>query len=597
MTRFLLGGLAAAALYLTACGSAPPPPPPPVATARAPADQLKLLVDQYGDDHRRLNPRPMPQGAAVRFDSGGGLNISAQFLADSLALQRRYLDAVSALPRERLPVDAQLTYDLFRRERELAVESFTYPAELLPVNPFRSVPLEFARTGAGIGPYAILSVKDFDNWQLRVEDYVHWTEEATANLREGLRRGYAEPRVLIEEMLPVLGALAEDTPSNVFYDPLRSLPGTLAEPERKRLSEGISRGVKNKILPAYRTLGNFLREEYLPRARQSVGLSAMPLGESWYAFLVRRETGSRLKPSELHAIGVAETDRLRSRMQSLLAEAGFAGTAQAFNEAMHREPRTAFKTPEELQNFYDQLKIEVAAAIPALFEGLPQGDFAIRRLERYREVISPALSYQRAANRNSAAILYVNTAGLEAQPIVPTIPMFLREAIPGYHLQISIQEERAGLPRFRRQGGDPGFVEGWGIYAESLGDQLGLYRDTESKLTALADQLECSAGMVVDTGVHALGWSRDQALGYLRAQAPIDDARLRTAVDRIVALPGEALACALGGQTFQGLRERAEQSLGARFDLRAFHSELLNDGAMPLDILESRVNRWTNSPH
>jgi uncharacterized protein (DUF885 family) len=596
MMRFLLGGLAAA-LTLTACGTAPPPPAPPAASEPAPADQLKLLLDHYGDDYRTLNPRPMPQGAAIRFDSGAGVDISARFLADSLALERRYLDAVTALPRGRLPADQQLTYDLFKREREVAVESFTYPAELAPVNPFRSVPLEFARTGAGTGPYAILGAKDFDNWQLRADDYVRWTGEAIANLRDGLRRGYAEPRILVEEMLPVLGALAEDTPSNVFYAPLRSLPGTLAEPERKRLSEAVSAGVKDKILPAYRTLRNFLRDEYLPRARQSVGLSVLPLGESWYAFLIRRETGSRLKPSELHAIGVAETDRLRGRMQSLLAEAGFAGTAQAFYEAMHRAPRTAFKTPEELQNFYDQLKGEAATAIPALFEGLPQGDFAIRPLERYREANSPALVYQRAGNRGSAAILYVNTAGLDAEPIVPTIPMFLREAIPGYHLQISIQEERADLPRFRRQGGDPGFVEGWGIYAESLGDQLGLYRDTESKFAALTDQMECSAGMVVDTGIHAIGWTRDQALTYARAELPLDEAGLKVAVDRIIALPGEALACALGGRTFQGLREHAEQSLGARFDLRAFHSELLNEGAMPLDILEARVNRWTSSPH
>jgi uncharacterized protein (DUF885 family) len=596
MTRFLLGGLAAA-LCLSACGSAPSPPPPPPALARTPSDQLRILVDRYGDDYRLLNPRPMPQAAAVRFDPGSGLDISAQFLADSLSLERRYLDGVAALPRERLPPEAQLTYDLFKRERELAVESFTYPAELSPVNPFRSAPLEFARTGTGTGSYAILSAKDFDNWQLRVEDYVRWTDEAIANMREGLRRGYAEPRVLIAEMLPVLNTLAEDTSSNPFYDPLRTLPGTLAGPERKRISEAISFGVRSKILPAYRAMRNFLRDEYLPRARQSVGLSALPLGESWYAFLVRRETSSRLKPAELHAIGVAEADRLRGRLQSLLAEAGFAGDAQAFYEAMNREPRTAFKSARELQNFYDQEKVEAATAIPTLFEGLPQGDFAIRGLEPFREATSAALSYQRAANGNSPAILYVNSAGIEAAPIVPTIPEFLRRAIPGYHLQISIQDERGDLPRFRRQGGDPGFVEGWGVYAESLGNPLGLYRDTESKFGALADQLECAAGMVIDTGIHALGWSRDQALGYLRTQLPIDAAGATNAVDRIIALPGEATACAMGARTIQGLRERAEQSLGARFDPRAFHSELLNDGAMPLDFLDAKLTRWLKSPH
>jgi uncharacterized protein (DUF885 family) len=594
MTRFFFGSLAAA-LYLSACGSAPPPPPPPAVAARTPADQLRTLVDRYSDDYRLLNPRPMPQGAAVRFDPGGGPDISAQFLADSLSLERRYLDGVAALPRERLPPESQLTYDMFKRERELAVESFTYPAELSPVNPFRSVPLEFAQTGTGGGAYAILSANDFDNWQLRVEDYVRWTDEAIADLREGLRRGYAEPRVLIAELLPVLNTLAEDASSSPFYEPLRTLPGTLAEPERRRISQAISFGVKSRILPAYRALRDFLRDEYLPRARQSVGLSALPLGDAWYAFLIRRETSSRLKASELHSIGVLEVEHLRGRLQSVLTEAGFAGDAQTFYEAMHREPRTALKTAQELQNFYDQQKVEVATAMPALFEGLPQGDFAIRRLEPFREATSAALTYQRAANRNSPAILYVNSAGIETAPIVPTVPEFLRRAIPGYHLQISIQDERGDLPRFRRQGGDPGFVEGWGIYAESLGNPLGLYRDTESKFGALADQLECAAGMAIDTGIHALGWTRDQALGYLHSQLPIDAAGATLAVDRIIALPGEALACAMGWRTIQGLREGAEQSLGARFDLRAFHSALLNDGAMPLDLLDAKVNRWLKS--
>jgi uncharacterized protein (DUF885 family) len=532
----------------------------------------------------------MPEGAAVRFDPGAGLDISAQFLADSLALERRYLDAVEALPRERLSQEAQLTYDLFRRDRELAVQSFTYPSELVPVNPFRSVPLEFARTGAGTGAFAILSAKDFDNWQLRAEDFVLWTGEAIANLREGLRRGYAEPQVLVTETLPILGALAEDSPSSVFYGPLRSIPGTLAEPERRRISEGIISGTKRKILPAYATLIKFLREEYLPRARQSVGLSALPLGESWYAFLIRRETSSVAKPAELHAAALAETERLRGRLQALITEAGFTGTAQAFYEAMHREPRTALKSAGELQSFYDQLKVQAGSSIPTLFQELPQGDFALGLLEPFREATSGALTYQRAANRSSPAILYINTAGIREEPVLPSTAGFLREAIPGYHLQVSIQEERTDLPRFRRHRGDPGFVEGWGLYAESLGDQLGLYHDTESKFEALADQVQCAAASVIDTGIHALGWSRDQALAYLHAQLPIDEPGANRTVDRVIALPGEALACDLGARTLRGLRERAEA--GAGFDIRAFHSVLLSDGAMPLDILEARVNRW-----
>ena len=482
MMRISLSGLAAA--LLAACGSASAPP----AAAKAPAEQLQQLVNQYGDDYRALNPWPLPCGAAVRFDSGNALDISPQFLADSLDLERRYLAAVEALPRARVPENQQLTYELFRRERELAVESFTYPAELLPVNPFRSVPLEFARMGAGDGPYAVLNAKDYDNWRLRAEAYVRWTGQAIANMRNGMRRGYTEPRVLVAAMLPILGALAEDTSTNVFYGPLRSIPPTLSEGERKRLAQGVSFGVKSKILPAYRQLRDFLRDEYLPRARTSVGFTALPLGDAWYAFLVRRETGSRLKPAELHAIGLTQADRLHARLQALLAEAGFAGTPQAFFEAMRGEARTAFKSPEELVGFYDRLRGETAAAIPTLFAAMPQGDFAIRRLEAFREATTPALSYQRALSRTSAAVLYVNAGDIEAQPISADIPRFLREAIPGYHYQISLQEERSDLPRSRRGGGDPAFVEGWGMYAESLGEPLGVYRDTEAKFGALAIQ-------------------------------------------------------------------------------------------------------------
>ena len=579
-------------MLLSACGPGAPAPSGEPAVPEAPADTLEHLVARYGDDYRQLNPWSLPQGPDRRFDSAAGLNLSEQFLADSLALERRYLDAVRALPRAGLAPEAQLTYDMFEREREVAVASFTYPAELLPVNPFRSVPLEFAQAGAGGGAYAVLGEKDYQNWQRRADDFVRWSDEAVANMRDGLRRGYTEPRVLVTETLPVLAALGADTPGSVFYQPLRSLPATLGEAERRRLTEGINAGVKDKILPAYRALHDFLRDEYLPRCRQSVGLSALPLGEAWYEFLIRRETGSTLKPAELHAIGVAETERLRGRLQAVLAESGFAGDPRSFDENVRHNPVTGARTAEELVNDYEQLKMQAASAIPALFTDMPQADLAIRPLPAFREATAPILSYERASAPGSAAVLYVNTAGIAAQPIAPNPAKFLRAALPGRHFQLSIQEHDAALPGFRRLGGDPAFVEGWSIYAESLGEQLGLYRDAESKFAAVEDELQCAAGAVIDTGVHALGWSRDQAIQYLQSQVPIDPAAAGSVVDRVISLPAQALACALGARAFQGLRARAERTLGTAFDLRAFHAELLKGGAMPVDLLASRIDRW-----
>jgi len=593
MIRFLRLRLALAVLALPGCGAAPAPPPAqPASTAAAPGARLASLVELYWDDYLRLNPEYPPAEPDVRFDPGAGAEISEQFLADSLALERRYLEMARALSRERLTGEAQLTYDIFVRERELAVESFTYPSELIPVNPFRSMPLQFARAASLAEPAAAASVQEYERWQARSDQYVRWTGEAIANMREGMRRGYSIPRGLVAEMLPVLAALGADTSTNVLYQPLSTqTPG-----EQKHLKDGLAARVHDKILPAYRELHDFMRDEYLPRARTSTGLSALPLGESWYAFLIKRETGSHQKAAELHASGLAETERLHGRLQALLAEAGFAGNAEAFFEAMSHGPH-AIGNAEELLHFYEQRKTEAAAAIPTSFNEAPQADFIDRPVEAFLGTSADALSYRRASIPNVPAILYIDTAGLETRPRVPAPALFLREAIPGHHLQIATQEARSDLPRFRRFGGDPGFVEGWGVYAASLGEELGLYPDAESKFSALAAQLACSAGLVVDTGLNALGWSMDRALEFLRSQVPMDETSARAMIERELALPGEALACAVGSRSLQNLRARARETLGSRFDVRAFHAEILDGGAMPLDILESSVNLWLNGPH
>ncbi len=271
-----------AIMALLGCGSAPPPPiHPPIAPA--PREQLARLIEQYWTDYLRLNPQRLPEGAARRFDGASGYDISAQFLADSLALERSCLGEVLELQRPRLDADSQLSYDIFKRERELAVESFTYPSELLPVNPFRSMPQLFAQTGAGAGQYAMLSAKDYEHWRARMVAYVRWTGQAIANMREGMRRGYALPRVLVEEMLPQLAALGEDSPANVFYQPLSSIPATIADSERNRLSQGITAGVRDRILPAYRTLLRF------PARRVSAAGEGKrrPLGAAARGVLVR----------------------------------------------------------------------------------------------------------------------------------------------------------------------------------------------------------------------------------------------------------------------------------------------------------------------
>jgi uncharacterized protein (DUF885 family) len=589
-----LFGLALAAL--AACGAAPTPTAPSPGTgAVSEAERLRNSVEQYWAENAGLTPWYSWGGSELKFGATPGGNIAPRSLADSLALERRYLAEVSALPRAALDAESALTYDLFRRERLSAIEGYTYPFELLPVNPYDAMPQQFALMAPGAERLALSSAEEFENWRARTESFVRWTQQAIGNMRDGMRRGYTLPRPLVERTLPQLAALGDDTPANVFIQAAQSA-GNTSGAERTRLSAAMSGLVTGEILPAYRALHDFLLHEYLPRSRTSVALADLPLGDAWYAYLARRNTGTAQTPAQLHALGLAEVERQHQRMTALLAETAFAGNAQGFLEHMQRDPRFAYTAPADLSSAYQNLKVQVAAAVPALFSGAPRADLGIRSVETYREAVAAPLSYRpRAPNGIIAAVLYVNMAQLGAGPATGLAAQFLREAVPGHHYQIELQRERADLPRFRRFGTAPAFVEGWGLYAATLGEELGLYPDPEAKFGSLLAQSQCAAGLVIDTGVHAQGWTRQQALDYLHAQVPIGDMAAANAVDRIIALPGEASACTVGLLKIQGLRAFAQQTLGGRFDLRAFHGEVVKDGAMPLDMLEVKLKAWIES--
>jgi len=589
------------ACALVSCGSPTPPPPAAqlVPSSDSPREQLTHLVERYWDENAVLGPWFPWGGAEIRYGEAPSDAISAQTLADSLALERRYLKDLLGVSKTALDPDAKQTFDLFRRERELTIESFTYPSELMPVNGYDSMPQRFALLAAAAESHALASQRDFENWQARVLAYNLWTQQAIVNLRDGTRRGYTLPLAVIERTLQSLASLSEDVPTNAFYAPLHAAAAAAAagdaagDAERQRLSLAITTVIKEKILPAYRTLHDFLQREYLPRARVSVGLSELPLGPAWYAFLVKRASDNSQTPAMLHALGLAEVERARTRIQALLSAAAFSGTPQEFVDSMRHDPRHSVQQSEALFAAYDEIKAQVDVAVPTLFSTVPHADFETRNVEAFRTLTAAPLSYRRAlASGRYPAVLYINAADLQTRPAIGMAARFLREAVPGHHFQLALQQERADIPRFRRLGGSPAFIEGWGLYAASLGDELGVYHDPEAKFSALLAQLECAAGMVIDTGVHAQKWSRAQALDYLHAQVPIDDVAAANMVDRALALPGDALACTAGFVRLVSLRAHAQQALGARFDVKAFHAELLRAGAIPLDLLEDDVKIW-----
>jgi uncharacterized protein (DUF885 family) len=553
--------------------------------------KLDDLVERYWVESTALAPWYSWGGTDLEFATPAAENISPQGLADSFAIEQRYLAAVSGAARPALDAGSQLTYDLFRRERLLAVEGFTYPGELLPLNPFEGMLQEFALMAPGALRVASTSPTEYAQWRARTANFVRWTHQAIANLREGLRRGITLPRVLIEETLPQLTDLGADTPENLFY---RAARAATAE---SGAATPMLVVLKNEVLPAYRELDDFLVREYLPRARTGIAWSALPLGEAWYAYLLKKSTDGTATPAQMHARGLAEVERLHARMQTFLNELGFQGDARNFYATLRREPRAEEAKAQPLFDAVTRIKAETAAALPLVLAETPRADFMVRPVEAFRVMSALPLSYRpRAPNGVSPSTLYLDIASLAQRPDPLLWSSYLQEAVPGRHTQLELQRERTDLPRFRRFGGPRTFVDGWSLYAVTLGEELGLYHDPEVRFGALLAQLECAAGLVLDTGIHAQGWTRPQAVAYLQGAVPIEERTAAILVDRAIALPGRAAACAVGLSTIQSLRAMSAQRRGAAFDLRSFHAALLEDGALPMDLLEEHIKAWLALP-
>jgi uncharacterized protein (DUF885 family) len=554
MTGFCSKVCCGLALFaLAGCGAPSPPAPPPQPALPPPIDQLGRIVERYWDEH-------LPTEKAI----------SPQILADSLNIERRYLAEVLGISRDALDAPARLTYDIFRRRRETSIESFTFPNELLPIDPFGGMTQELAAQAAELEQHPGATASQYENWLKHIDDYVLWTQQAAVNMRDGVRRGYTSPRAVIERMLAVLEPLGVDDSANLFYAPLRAMPESIKDPERSRLTREMTGAISGRLLPAIRALHDFLQKEYLPRARAGIALTALPLGREWYAFLVKRATGTALTPEEINRIGITEVERL--------------------GPLPSRDPQPL--PANGLVNAYKDLEVQVRAALPAAFAETPPAEFEIRGTDWLPQPATPLYDRRGGPAGAPPAILYVNT--LKAAKATVSIAGFLQRGLPGEHFQIAVQQQRTDLPRFRRFGSEPSFTQGWGLYAASLGDALGLYTDESAKLDAAAVQMRCAVSLVVDTSLHTKGWTRSQAVDYLRTHLGIDGLDAQSLIDSYATSPADALAC-MGEMKFRTLRAQAQQRLSSRFDLREFHSEILRGGAMPPDILEARMKSWMDA--
>jgi len=565
--------------------------------AQAESQKLHAFFDEYFEAYLAQNPILATSIGDPRYNAMFVVDIAPDAIAAEQKLQRDALARIKTIDRSVLPPRDQLSYDIFKSARERDIAGFAFPDELIPLNQFYSTPNSFVQLGSGNGLQPFKTVQDYDNFLQRLDGFVRWSDQAIVNMREGIKRGYTLPKLLAERTLPQLQAQVVAKPEDsLFWGPIKNLPASFTAAERERITQAYRAAIETKVVPTYRKLHDFMRDEYIPHARLSHGMEGLPGGKDWYAYNVRRITTTDYTPAQIHQIGLDEVARIHGEMKRVMQQVGFKGTLSEFFKYMNTDPQFFFDKREDLIAGYEALRSKVNPQLPKLFEILPKADYEVRAVEPFREKSAAGGQYQAASEDGSRpGIFYANAYDLRARQKWAMEALSLHEANPGHHFQISIQREQQDLPRFRRFGGYTAYSEGWGLYAESLGPELGMYTDPYQYFGRLEGELWRAIRLVVDTGLHSKGWTREQVLEYMDANSSAAEARRVSEAERYMAIPGQALAYKIGQLKITELRARAEKALGPKFDVRKFHTAVLADGALPLDVLEAKVDRWIES--
>lgn len=555
---------------------------------------LDELFEAYFEEILELNPLYATFIGDNRYNDRLANSLSPEYLETSRALDRKYLAALLAIDNGDLNGQDLLSYEIFRLDRETSIAGERFPGELLPLNQSFSLANFFAVMGSGQSVQPFATVSDYENFLSRADDFIEYLDQAIINMRIGMERSVVQPRVVMEKVVPQLRAhIVDEVAMSVFYGPVANMPGDFSAEDRARLTAAYKDMIEDILVPAYRRVAEFIEQEYLPATRTTVGWDALPDGKAWYAFRVENSTTTKMSPDEIHELGLAEVARIRGEMEEVARQVGFDGTLAEFFEFLKTDPQFFFGSSEEVLAAYEAARVRINERLPSIFSVFPKADYEIRQIEEFRARSSAGAMYQSPSPDGSRpGIFYVNTFNLKAQPTYGVETLSIHEAAPGHHFQISIQQEVTGLPRFRRFGDYTAFSEGWALYAESIGKELGVFSDPYQYYGRLNDEQLRAMRLVVDTGLHSKGWSREQVIQYMLDNSSLAETDIISEAERYIATPGQALAYKVGQINLTRMRAEAEQALGEDFDIKAWHAQILTDGALPMAVLDAKNRRW-----
>ena len=553
------------------------------------ADEFRTLLDEHWEWRLQSDP--------IMASTIGDRRFNREWPDRSVdATERRHREAreflrrAYAIDRDALTDEDRLNHELFRRLLQNRVDAFQFSGHLLPFSQRGGVQNLDVTTDR----LRLETVEDYDDWLARLGKIDVVIEQTIARAETGRKSGLMAPRVIMERLPHQIGVqLVEFAADSPFFEPFANLPETIPAAERERLRAEATNVIEDTVMPAYRALDRYFNDRYLPATRDSIGLSSLPGGDTWYEFRARLFTTTRLTPDEIHRIGLDEVKRIRDEMMQIKDEVGFDGTFEEFLDHLRTDPQFYFDNPDDLYLEYLATSKRIDPELVKLFGTLPRMPYGVKPIP---DAIAPDTTtayYSRpAADGSRAGIYYVNLYKPEVRPKYEIEVLTVHEAMPGHHLQLALQQELGDVPNFRRFMGFTAFVEGWALYSERLGYDLGLYKDPYSRFGQLTYDMWRAVRLVVDTGMHYKGWTRQQAIDFFKDNAAKTEHDIVNEIDRYILWPGQALAYKIGQLKVLQLRSRAEVELGDRFDIRAFHDELLGAGALPLDLLELRMDRW-----
>jgi uncharacterized protein (DUF885 family) len=561
--------------------------------ASAASKQLNKLADEYWDAQARFDPVSAGESGDNRFPDQIGMSIAPRNRAHQFAQYKGYLKRLQAIRRDDLAQRDQTSYDILDYELKTALRFEPFPEHLLPLNQMDALPVTLANYSSGQQAQSLATVKGYQAYLSRLNQLGPWIDQAIANMREGMKRGIVQPKAIMESALPQFKQLvANKAEDSIYYSPVKNFPAGFSDADKKKLTAAYRSTIAGKLNPALKRLADFIEHDYLPACRTSTGWSALPQGMDWYLARVASQTTTDLQPEQIHQIGLKEVARIQSEFARIGPKMGYDGPPAGLPVWVSEQAKyMPFKTEGEIIDVYRNLNTQLQAKLPALFSLRPKTPLDLR--------LEPELSRATASDHYTPPAVDGSRPGVFWSVVndpkqygsTGMVTLFLHEGQPGHHFHIALMQE-LGLPNFRKFGGNNAFTEGWALYAETLGKEMGMFDKPEDYFGHLNDEMLRAVRLVVDTGMHAKGWTREQSIQYMRETLGQSEAEARNATERYMAWPAQALGYKIGALKIQELRARAEKALGPKFSLPKFHEIVLGEGTLPLALLEKKVDRW-----